>query len=176
MTDIRHAAPEDMGAVRDLCRAYRTVLLARSEHVPAFVDTYYGEATFEDLLGRLETLHARPKGAILVGGPVGDPQGCAMTHEIRPGLAEVKRIFVADSARGTGLGRRLTRAAMDQARKDGYTRLCLDSFATLSEAISLYESMGFRPCAPFYEPDPDLAPHLRFYNIALDPPDQGTTL
>ncbi len=175
MTGIRHAGAEDMGAVRDLCRAYRAVLLARSTHVPAFVDTYYGDAEFEDLLSRLGSLHARPKGAILVGGPVGAPQGCAMTHEIRPGLAEVKRIFVADSARGTGLGRRLTQAAIVQARQDGYTRLCLDTFATLEEAMSLYESMGFRPCAPFYEPDPDLAPHLRFYDIALDPPDQGST-
>lgn len=169
MTGIRHALPEDMGAVRDLCRAYRAVLLDRSTHVPAFVKTYYGEKTFEDLLSRLETVHARPKGAILVGGPNGAPLGCAMTHEIAPGLAEVKRIFVAEGARDTGLGRRLTQAAMEQARSDGYTRLCLDTFATLTEAISLYEALGFRPCAPFYTPDPDLAPHLRFFDIALNP-------
>ena len=170
MTDVRLATPGDMGAVRDLCRAYREFLIARSDHVPAFVDTYYGAADFENLLSRLETIHARPKGAILVSGPAGDVAGCAMTHEVAPGLAEVKRIFVSDRARGSGAGRALTQAAIDQARADGHHRLCLDTFATLSEAIALYEAMGFRPCPPFYEPDPGLAPHLRFYDIDLNPP------
>lgn len=79
MTPIRLATPDDMGAVRDLCRAYRSVLIDRSRHVPAFVDTYYGEADFEDLLTRLPDIHARPKGAILVHGTQGHVTGCAMT-------------------------------------------------------------------------------------------------
>lgn len=166
-TGIRQARAEDLSAVRDLCRAYRALLLERSRDVPAFVETYYGQAQFDALLQRLPEIHARPKGAILVHETRGAVTGCAMTHRIGPGLAEVKRIFVAPAARGTGAGRALTMAAIEQARADGYERLCLDTFATLTEAIALYEAVGFAPCPPFYAPDPDLAPHLRFFSILL---------
>ena len=165
--DIRHARAEDLPAVRDLCRGYRAFLLERSRDVPAFVQTYYGEAEFEDLLDRLPEIHARPRGSILVHETGGMVTGCAMIHEIGPGLAEAKRIFVAPEARGTGAGRALTLAAIGQARTDGYERLCLDTFATLTEAIALYRKLGFEPCPPFYEPDPDLAPHLRFFAFLL---------
>lgn len=164
---VRHAKPEDLPAVRALCRAYRDLLRERSTGVPAFVETYYGDAGFEDLLARLPEIHARPKGAILVWERAGRVLGCAMTHEIAPGLAEVKRIFVDPAARGMGAGRALSRAAIDQARADGNARLCLDTFATLTEAIALYRALGFAPCAPFYEPAPELAENLRFFDIRL---------
>jgi putative acetyltransferase len=79
----------------------------------------------------------------------------------------VKRIFVDPAARGTGAGRGLTLGAIEQARADGYDRLCLDTFATLTEAIALYERLGFSPCPPFYDPDPELSGKLRFFDISL---------
>lgn len=164
---VRLADPRDMGAVRRLCRDYRDLLLARSTDVPAFVETYYGAAAFEALLARLPAIHARPGGAILVRETGGAVLGCAMTHGIAPGTAEAKRIFVDPAARGTGAGRALTSGAIEQARSDGYERLVLDTFATLTEAIGLYEALGFTPCPPFYTPDPALLPHLRFFGIAL---------
>ncbi|MEO0746666.1 MAG: hypothetical protein AAFY49_15075 [Pseudomonadota bacterium] len=57
---------------------------------------------------------------------------------------------------------------MRRAAADGYGRMVLDTIAPLTEAIALYERLGFAPCAPFYNPDPAFAPHLRFFDITLE--------
>jgi len=59
-------------------------------------------------------------------------------------LAEVKRMYVVPEGRGRGHGRRvleeLERAAVDL----GYRRLRLDTAESMTAAISLYLSAGFR--------------------------------
>ena len=60
---------------------------------------------------------------------------------------------------------------MDLARADGYLRMVLDTTTRLTEAIRLYESLGFHAVAPFYEPPEDFAANLLFYGRSLrDPP------
>jgi putative acetyltransferase len=56
---------------------------------------------------------------------------------------ELAKLTVAPSARGQGLGRRLTQEAIDFAVSAGARRLTLSSSSKLREAIRLYESMGF---------------------------------
>jgi GNAT superfamily N-acetyltransferase len=63
---------------------------------------------------------------------------------------EVKRLYVRPAARGTGLGRRLVQTAIDGARAIGYRELKLDTLDRMAEARSLYASLGFRECAPYY--------------------------
>jgi len=54
------------------------------------------------------------------------------------------RWFIADdSARGTGAGSALMRAAMDFVRSAGYRHVFLTTFAGLDAARSLYERHGF---------------------------------
>lgn len=60
-------------------------------------------------------------------------------------LGEVKRMWVADDARGHGLGRRLLVAIEDRARAAGYATLRLDTNEVLVAAIRLYLSAGYRP-------------------------------
>jgi ribosomal protein S18 acetylase RimI-like enzyme len=47
--------------------------------------------------------------------------------------------------RGAGLGRRLLSALERSAAASGYTEVVLDTNATLTEAISMYEAAGYRP-------------------------------
>jgi GNAT superfamily N-acetyltransferase len=51
---------------------------------------------------------------------------------------------VVPEARGTGLGGRLLEEALAYARQRGLTRIYLWSFATLTDALRLYERAGFR--------------------------------
>jgi ribosomal protein S18 acetylase RimI-like enzyme len=51
---------------------------------------------------------------------------------------------VTPSERRHGIGRTLIAAAIDKAERIGATRLYLETNHTLSGAIALYESMGFR--------------------------------
>jgi GNAT superfamily N-acetyltransferase len=65
------------------------------------------------------------------------------------GDAEIKRMYVIPEVRGRGLSRRVLAALEDDARAAGRTRMVLETGTNLPEAISLYTSSGYEPCAKF---------------------------
>jgi putative acetyltransferase len=71
---------------------------------------------------------------------------------------ELKSMHVLAAARGRGLGRRLLRLLMHEARADGLTRLSLETGMQpeYAAAVALYRAEGFADCPPFgdYGPDP----------------------
>jgi GNAT superfamily N-acetyltransferase len=91
----------------------------------------------------------RPAGLMLVVFLRTTPVGCAALklHGTRP--AEVKRMWVAPSARGLGVGRRLLTELERLAAVDGVRVLRLETNRTLVEAIGLYRSAGYREVEPF---------------------------
>lgn len=56
----------------------------------------------------------------------------------------VEDVFVADHARGSGLGRALMDAAIARARERGARRMELDTAEDNAAALALYGSLGFR--------------------------------
>jgi len=58
-------------------------------------------------------------------------------------MFELAKLAVDRQARGAGLGRRLSRFAIERARKFEATRVALVSSTKLTTALRLYESMGF---------------------------------
>ncbi|MDX3750597.1 GNAT family N-acetyltransferase [Streptomyces sp. AK08-02] len=65
------------------------------------------------------------------------------------GDAELKRMFVVQEARGLGLARRILAALEEDARTVGRTRMVLETGTRQPEAIALYTSSGYAPCAKF---------------------------
>ncbi|MFF8291044.1 GNAT family N-acetyltransferase [Streptomyces sp. NPDC016309] len=65
------------------------------------------------------------------------------------GDAELKRMYVVPEARGLGLARRILAALEDDARAAGRTRMVLETGDAQPEAIALYVSSGYEPCAKF---------------------------
>jgi GNAT superfamily N-acetyltransferase len=90
-----------------------------------------------------------PAGLFLVATLDGEPVGCGALkfHGEAPG--EVKRMWVARSARGLGLGRRLLAELEAHAAANGVRILRLETNRSLSEAIGLYRSAGYREVAAF---------------------------
>ncbi len=94
--------------------------------------------------------YAPPRGAALLArGADGAPQGCVAVRPLQPGAAEMKRLYVAPAARGTGLGRALAQAAIAAARAAGHAVLMLDTLPSMAAAQGLYRALGFVPCAPY---------------------------
>lgn len=84
-----------------------------------------------------------PAGLFLVGRLHGEPIGCGGLKLHGDGAAEIKKLWVAASARGLGVGRRLLDELERHARQRDVTVVRLDTNRSLKEAISLYRSAGF---------------------------------
>jgi GNAT superfamily N-acetyltransferase len=82
---------------------------------------------------------------------VGSSCGCGEAAKRDTALGEVKRLYVQPDRRGEGWGARLARAVIDEARRIGYRELKLDTLEWMKAARSLYASLGFRECAPYYD-------------------------
>jgi len=84
-----------------------------------------------------------PAGALFIARLRGRPVGCGALkfHGSEP--AELKRMWIASSARGMGLGRRLLQALEQHARDAGATMVRLETNRALTEAIALYRRSGY---------------------------------
>ncbi|GAA3302497.1 GNAT family N-acetyltransferase [Streptomyces cinereospinus] len=65
------------------------------------------------------------------------------------GDAELKRMYVIRELRGRGLARRMLAALEDDARAAGRVRMVLETGTRQPEAMALYTSGGYEPCAKF---------------------------
>ncbi|GGY22709.1 GNAT family N-acetyltransferase [Streptomyces djakartensis] len=65
------------------------------------------------------------------------------------GDAELKRMYVIEQMRGRGLARRILAALEEDARTAGRVRMVLETGLKQPEAIGLYMSSGYEPCAKF---------------------------
>jgi GNAT superfamily N-acetyltransferase len=92
-----------------------------------------------------------PAGTFLVATLRGVPIGCVALklHDEEP--AEIKRMWVHESARGLGVGRRLLSEAEAFAAGQGVRVLRLETNRHLVEAISLYRSAGYVEVEAFNE-------------------------
>ena len=91
----------------------------------------------------------RPSGLLLVAYLGREPLGCGALRRHSSQVGELKRIWVAPAARGLGLGRRLLDALEQRALEQGIRVVQLDTNGALTEAITLYESAGYRAIAPY---------------------------
>jgi putative acetyltransferase len=103
----------------------------------------------------------------LVARVDGRALGCAALVSSGEGWAEIKRMFVAPTARGLKLGRRLLERIEAVACGNGERLLRLETGAKQPEALALYRSAGFVEIGPFgaYRADP----LSLFMEKALDP-------
>ena len=83
--------------------------------------------------------------ATLRGEPVGS--GALKFHDSEP--AELKRMWVDESARGLGVGRRILGELEKHAAEHGVRAIRLETNRTLVEAISLYRSAGYEEVPAF---------------------------
>jgi putative acetyltransferase len=85
--------------------------------------------------------------------------GCGALRELSPEHGEVKSMRTAQGQRRSGVGRAMLTHIIAEAQRRSYRRLSLETGAQppFAPAHRLYESFGFRYCAPFgdYVEDPN---------------------
>jgi DNA-binding MarR family transcriptional regulator/GNAT superfamily N-acetyltransferase len=90
-----------------------------------------------------------PEGLFLVAYRHGDAVGCGGVKHHPGAPSEIKRMWVAENARGLGIARRLLAELERDAIRRGASTATIETSATLAEAITLYRSVGYVEVAPF---------------------------
>lgn len=90
-----------------------------------------------------------PAGLLLVASLHGEPVGCGALIFYPDAVGLVKRMWVAPTVRGLGLGRRLLYELENRARVEGVRLMRLETRNELSEAIRMYQTSGYREVEPF---------------------------
>ncbi len=113
---------------------------------------------FDEELATLPGRYAPPAGGLWLARVEGAAAGVVGLRPLDSGICELKRLWVRPDFRGHGLGRRLSETAIAAARAAGYRALRLDTVGSqMREAWALYESLGFRETAPYYDnPHPEV--------------------
>lgn len=142
---IAEAATEgDIAAVRVLLGAYAAAL-----------PFDLGFQNFGAELTGLPAPYDPPAGCLLLARDKKATLGLVGLKPLAAGAAEIKRLYVAPQARGTGLGRALLERALSEAQARGYERVRLDSHRlSMGPAIALYHRLSFAEIPP-YGPNPD---------------------
>ena len=98
---------------------------------------------------------AQPDIRFFVARREGAPLACGALRIARD-YGEVKRMYVAPSARGQGLGRAILARIESEAARAGLRVMRLETGNLQAEALALYRSAGYVDCGTFgeYRPDP----------------------
>lgn len=164
---ITPKTPGHFDAVRRLCWQYRDFLLEVSPQSRVIAQTFYPKEKYAAILDRLEVEHAPPEGGIRLALRDGQAVGCGMYHTLEPGIAEIKRVFLSEDARGTGAGHALMQALVEQCRAAGFRAIRMDTGLPLRSAQKLYDAMGFARRGPYYEVPETAEGFLCFFEMEL---------
>lgn len=90
-----------------------------------------------------------PAGVFLLATLNSEPVGCGAVKLHPDAPAEIKRVWVADSVRGLGIGRRMLSELERYAAERGWTAVRLDTNRNLTAAIAMYRAAGYHEIDPY---------------------------
>lgn len=144
------SSAESLAAARELLLEYGRFVIAQ----PGAARFCFG--SLEQEAARLPHSYLDRGGGCLLATIGETPGGFIAWRALSPSpqvLAEaweMKRLWARPTARGLGLGRRLTEAVIDRAAAAGRRAIYLDTApASMGAAYRMYQQMGFHPCAPY---------------------------
>jgi DNA-binding MarR family transcriptional regulator/GNAT superfamily N-acetyltransferase len=146
-----------VAAMREVARLLAVALVEIRPVDPAEPDarqclrSYFAElerrsgAPFDPTTGSTAEPHeVRPPAGLFLVAYLGDaPIGCGALKHFPGRASDIKRMWVAEPARGRGIGRRLLAELEARAAEHGARTVRMETNGALTEAIALYLSAGY---------------------------------
>jgi DNA-binding MarR family transcriptional regulator/N-acetylglutamate synthase-like GNAT family acetyltransferase len=147
---ILSAASDEAGAPYHLrCHRHGDLGWMVERHGAVYAQEYGWNHEFEALAAEVAATFLRNFDASRerswIAERTGERAGCVLLIQRpgRPGVAQLRCLFVEPWARGLGIGRRLVGECTAFARQVGYTRIVLWTNSVLVSARRLYEAEGY---------------------------------
>jgi GNAT superfamily N-acetyltransferase len=141
---IHEAKPADIGAVSALAHEYLSWAIARLR------DEYGVEwppPALDDVRAGFDEY--RSGGVVLIAERAGRPVGIGAVRRLDEHVAEIKRMYVREEARGLRLGSQLLDRLLQEALNLGANIVRLDTIRFMTDAQRLYRSRGFVERPPY---------------------------
>lgn len=134
---VRPIRPEDNAAIANVIR-----------HVSAEfgLTADKGYTVADPNLDHLYEIYSQPRCAYWVvelDGQIAGGGGVAPLSGGETDLCELQKMYFLPALRGQGLAKKLALQAMEFARTEAFSRCYLETTASLTQAIALYERLGF---------------------------------
>ncbi len=130
---------DDIAAVRDVFIAYL-----------AFIEDYLGQSLgFQNTNEEFKTFPDMYR-ALFLARIDGEAVGACGIKAFAADIAELKRLYVLPTGRGHNLGERLTQAAIEYSKAEGFEKMYLDTDPGLIHANKIYERLGFTDIERYY--------------------------
>lgn len=118
-----------------------------------WIQKYFGlEEPDNKVLRNPESYVLAQGGHIFFATMNGEPVGCCALLVHEPGVYEVAKMAVSENCQNVGIGRKLLHYTIEQGRALGARSLYLETNSRLTNAIHLYESLGFEHLPPRSSP------------------------
>jgi len=146
--------------------------LVHIEQVKQLITEYLTELdidlTFQHVdqeLADLATTYQLPLGRLYIAFDDEIPVGCVGLKPLNSQSGEVKRLYVKPSYRKQHIANLLMTKLLEEAKLIGYQQLYLDTLASLTQAVALYQKFGFKEIPPYYDNPLD---HVIYFKLEIN--------
>ena len=138
MTQLTEAY-DHIDEIKSLFSEYTAMLVSIDPSFSIYLDIQH----YDEEAGNPAAKYALPRGRLYLALHDGKAAGCIALRPLSDDRCELKRLYVRPQFRGKGIARMLCERILEEAEKTGYREIYLDTLPELSDAIRLYEKLGF---------------------------------
>ena len=116
----------------------------------AFAD-YLNVQNYSRELENMHEKYSPPDGRLYLATVDNEPAACIALRKLDKENCEMKRLYVRPAYRRCGLGGKLVRQIIADAKEIGYSSMLMDTHVRLEDAIRLYQKFGFYEIDCYYD-------------------------
>ncbi len=124
----------------EIARVIREVLTEHGLDIPG---TVFTDSTTDKLFETFQIDKAE-YWVVEIDNAIAGGVGLYPTNGLDDDCTELVKLYLLNTSRGLGVGKKLMEMVIEEASVLGYSKVYLESLPELSEAIGLYEHMGFK--------------------------------